>query len=97
MLSIIHKDYEGKTYAQISAITKIPKEIVTMKAENPYCFFTFDTGLDFPENMPDWIRSIIQDSEEYKYIMDARADSAKIENNSSNWKNGEPDPEDMPF
>lgn len=45
MLNIIHNDYNGKTYANVSTVASVPKGLPLIKAETP-------------RSIPDWIKKI---------------------------------------
>lgn len=64
-IQVIHNIVDGKTYSNISTITKAPAG-TNVKAENPLSFFSFEDNMEIPSNTPQWILELIQSSEEYK-------------------------------
>jgi hypothetical protein len=68
-LSIIHetfKDKAGKdkTVAKISAVMPLPKGTAKLKTETEEQYFSFEDGMDVPENLPEWVKEIIHKSSE---------------------------------
>jgi len=66
-IQVLHNKVDNKTYANISAITKAPAG-TKLKPENPIKFFSFEDGVDIPENTPEWIVDLIKNAEEYRGI-----------------------------
>ena len=72
IIQVIHKQSKDgeKTYAQIASITKLLKNMETLKPENMISFYTTeDKTLEFPETMPEWVQNIIKESHEYKFLL----------------------------
>ena len=73
MLNIIHKTSKssGNTYAAISGITKIPKEMNCPEQINPTFEFNFDNkyDLDVLNAMPDFIKDRIKKSVEFNNLI----------------------------
>ena len=71
MLQIIHeagrKD-PSKVYAKIASVSSVPRQMQRPKPENPVQVFDIpDVGdINIPEPIPDWIKDIIKQSEEWK-------------------------------
>ena len=66
-LQVVHnKSDDGKVYANIAGIMALPKGVKSAEPENPLKFFSIEDGKAFPKDMPNWIKSIIEESEEYK-------------------------------
>ena len=63
-LQILHNKVDEKTYANIAAIIKAPAG-TKLQTENPLTFFSFEDGTPIPAGTPDWIKDLIQQSEEY--------------------------------
>lgn len=74
-VQVLHKVKEDKTYANIATITKLMKGVEGKDAENPLVFFSFDDGIETPEEVPEWVFNIIKESKEYKMIMGAASDN----------------------
>jgi hypothetical protein len=64
-IQVLHSTADGKTYANIAAITKAPTG-TNVKPENPVKFFSFDDGIPVPEGTPEWIMALIRQSEEFQ-------------------------------
>jgi hypothetical protein len=74
MLSVIHKpgtgQNVGKVYANVSAVSALPKGMAKAELENAKLYFSFfdipaGQPVTFPDNMPDWLKAKITQSEEY--------------------------------
>lgn len=69
-IQIIHNSTDGKVYANVSAILPLPKGVKPLNPENPVVFYAInDSRTSLPEETPDWIRTIIVSSEEWKALM----------------------------
>lgn len=66
MLSVIHNQKDGKTYANISAIMAMPKGMPPFKPVNPLRFFSMEEDRVLPDDMPNWIKKIIENSVEFR-------------------------------
>ena len=77
LLSVLHQDRAGATYANISSISALPKSMKSMAPENPSLYFNVveaiasakSKGLRdiiWPEDLPPWIEKLCCESEEYK-------------------------------
>lgn len=69
MLSIINKDSNGKTYANISGILALPKGMPKPKLSSPDAVVTFDLDTDPLEkinDLPQWIQDRIRRSPTYE-------------------------------
>lgn len=67
-IQIIHNESDGKTYANIAGIMALPKGTNPLEPENPLKFFSINQK-EIPEDVPDWIKEIIQDSKEFQNPM----------------------------
>ena len=65
MLNIIHKQSNGKTYANVGGVMTLPKGMPKPPKINPDIYFSTDDFAGF-EDLPEWIRGIVERSEEYK-------------------------------
>lgn len=66
-LQVIHKQGEnGKVYANIAAIMAVPKGHKPTPPENDLILFDMDAGSCVPDNVPEWIMTMISASPEYK-------------------------------
>jgi hypothetical protein len=68
-LNIVHGNKGDKVYANIATVNPLPKGINSTKPENPVLFFSLDDmagrEITFPQQMPDWIKMKIMQSDEY--------------------------------
>ena len=62
MISVIHKESGGKTYANISSISKMPKGMAIPQAEGELICFDFDdhTQADL-DKLPEWLQKRVAD------------------------------------
>jgi hypothetical protein len=66
MIQIIHTKKDDKTYANVSAIMPLMKQISRLQPENSVKFFSFeDADPRIPEDTPQWIIDKIQDAKEW--------------------------------
>lgn len=63
LLNVVHNEYNGKTYANISAITPLMDGQQKKSPENPT--LSYEIGQPFPENMPKWLQEVVGKSKEY--------------------------------
>lgn len=67
LLNIIHKESNGRTYANISGIMKLPKGVKVPRGTMEPVVFDLDTSdLDDIKELPEWIQKKIQESDTYK-------------------------------
>lgn len=67
LLSIIHAESGGKTYANIAAVMSVPKGTQVPGQSNPMVSYDVENGKDAVfEKLPEWIRKIIEESKEFK-------------------------------
>lgn len=67
LLNIIHRDYNGSTYAFVSAVMKLAKGMVTDEPTLPQIVFDLDTDdLSMLDLMPEWVVTQIKASKQYK-------------------------------
>lgn len=88
LLSVIHADSNGKTYANIAGVMSVPKGTTVPDQSNPAVSYDVENGRDAVYNkLPDWIKNIIEESKEFKG------------SNEPETEEGEPDVSDtsMPF
>ena len=71
LLNVIHEKGEGantgKTYANVSSVNPLVKGMPKLQPENTTLFFSIpEKGpINIPENVPDWLKAKIIQSEEY--------------------------------
>lgn len=67
MISIIHREYNGKTYANVSSIMALPKGTQKGKLSENALVFDLDTAtVDDVEKLPRWIGDIVKKSVTYQ-------------------------------
>ena len=67
LLNIIHKESNGRTYANISGIMKLPKGVKVPRGTMEPVVFDLDASdLDEIKELPEWIQKKIQESDTYK-------------------------------
>src|SRR4030042_5723844 len=66
MIQIIHNDSDGKVYANVKNVLPLYKGMPVREPENTPRFFSLQDRMDIPEDTPDWIKEIIQESEEWQ-------------------------------
>lgn len=68
-INVIHNDYNGKTYANVSGIMALPKNVNPGKLSEPALVFDIDDISDAAiAELPNWIGDIVMHSEEYKHM-----------------------------
>lgn len=74
MLSIIHADKEGKTYANISSVTKLPKGLAAGELVNPKVYFSLESfDREMFASFSEGMQNIIKASPEYQALNNAPA------------------------
>lgn len=67
LLSVIHAESGGKTYANIAGVMSIPKGTQVPPQSNPMVSYDVENGKDAVfEKLPEWIRTMIEQSKEFK-------------------------------
>lgn len=67
LVNIIHKSYNGKTYANIQNVMALPRSIAPGKLSEPPIVFDLDENtLEDLEKLPKWIQDIIRKSPSYE-------------------------------
>ena len=67
MLSVIHTEYNGSTYAKVSGVMAVPKGIPKGSLSEPPTVFEIGDSADFTplKDLPEWLGKIIMNSKEY--------------------------------
>ena len=70
MLSVIHKtSKQGKTYAEISSVSTLPKGFECPPQINPTFEFSFENfSQEKFDSLPDWLKDKIKTSKEYRMV-----------------------------
>ncbi len=77
LINVIHKDSNGKTYANISSIVALPKGMKKGELSEPPIIFDLDTcELSEIDDLPGWIADIVKKSSTYEERL---AEPAKVE------------------
>lgn len=67
LINVIHKESNGKTYANISSIMALPKGMKKGTLAEPAIVFDLDTDdLSAIDNLPNWIGEIVKKSQTYE-------------------------------
>ena len=64
MLNVVHNTKDGKTYANVGAVTPVPRQIEKPKATNKLIGFSLDGGNI--SDLPEWVQGVIQKSREFQ-------------------------------
>lgn len=75
LLNLIHKQAEdgsGKIYANIASISPLMKGTPKRAPESKTVFFSFDDGVLPGDDVPGWIRKIMEGSPEYRALSGAK-------------------------
>lgn len=67
-INVIHEQKEGRTYANVSSITPLPRGTPKLEPENPILKFSLDDTkgrVIFPPQMPEWVKGVIMQSDEF--------------------------------
>jgi len=66
LLSVVHAESNGKTYANIAGVMSTPHGLACPDAINPYVSYDVENGKDAVyAKLPEWIRTIIDQSKEF--------------------------------
>lgn len=78
MLSVIHTEYNGSTYAKVSGVMAVPRGIPKGSLSEPPTVFEIGDDADFTalKDLPEWLGKIIMNSKEY---METLADPPVLE------------------
>lgn len=67
LLTVVRREYNGRTYANIGGVTKMAKGMEKPKGTLPKVVFDLDNDpLDKIDSLPEWIQERIKKSETYK-------------------------------
>jgi len=72
LLNVVHVGSGGKTYANVSTVTPLPKMMASAmpeKPENPMVYWEIeqlDGGGEIDARIPEWVRNKIKESDEYR-------------------------------
>ena len=89
-INVIHNDYNGKVYANVSGIMALPSGVKPGKLSEPALVFDIDEISDAAiADLPAWIGDIVMHSEEYKHMkiaenQDAAPQLEELDDSESN-------------
>ena len=67
LLQVVQQQKNGKTYAQITTIAKLMKNMQKAKPENEIIQYSMEVdGFNIPKNIPEWVAKMIHKSEEFQ-------------------------------
>lgn len=93
-INVIHNDYNGKVYANVSGIMALPKGVNPGKLSEPALVFDIDDISDAAiAELPKWIGDIVMQSEEYKHMKVAENQAMEAMTNLAELE----DDGDLPF
>ena len=76
MLSVIHTENpnSGKTYARVSAITRLPKGYPAIASTAEHVIFSLDDhdALDKMQTLPEWVQNRIKESNTYNNMINTQ-------------------------
>lgn len=100
-LNVVHANgtgqNAGKVYANVASVNPLAKGMKRLTSENPTVFFSLDecgTPIVVPENLPDWLKAKILQSEEV--VAEGRRSGQPTEAQMANQSDSGVD-EDVPF
>lgn len=70
LLTVVHNENGGNIYANVGSVSPLLKGTAKRQAERPLLYFTLSDipegqPLEWPADMPEWIRELIMKSKEY--------------------------------
>lgn len=75
-LNIIHNEKDGETYANVSSVIPLPKGTPKLAPESDVLWYSMEESMEFPSNMPDWVKETIKKSQEWNAPKDSKAQDA---------------------
>lgn len=80
LLNLIHNESDGRTYANISSIAKLPKGTKAPELVNESIYFSFDEpDVEVYNSLPERTREVIEESPEWEAWNNGRASAATPE------------------
>ena len=67
MVTVAHREYNGRTYADVAALVALPKSIPAPEQVTPFVVFDLDNfeAIEELDNVPEWLADKIKDSKEW--------------------------------
>ena len=95
LVNVIHSTKNNKTYANVSAVTKLPKGMIS-KTATYQLLYDMDEGVEtIPEGVPDWIKDKIKKSLEWVAFTNPQDNDEPAVTDADAEKNATED--DIPF
>lgn len=95
MLTIMHKESGGKTYANVTAVAKPPRSLTCPPQINESLNFECKDGYSASfKKLPDWLQKLIEVTPQFKAAITTEEYGEEPHGNSSL---GTPEDEDIPF
>ena len=95
LLTVTHKSSADgtKVFANVSGVAQVLKGMLKndVQSENPEVYFSFADDTELPETLPDWVKGIIYQSEEWKAKQSTPQPEPSAENGNHEYE------EDIPF
>lgn len=95
LLNITHNTKDGRTFANIAGVNPLMAGTKKLISENPPLKFSMDdfpVDITFPERMPEWVKLLITQSDEYIARQQRKSTGAQQQG-----KEMEPIEDDVPF
>ena len=99
-LQIIHKEVDGKTYANVGTLMALPKGQKAPKPENQLQCFSFDEiegNPVIPANIPEWVSNLIKQSSEWQQLSKPNGTTAQEQLPQPAMAAGADSEDDLPF
>lgn len=98
-LSIVHNEKDGKTYANINSVSKLPKNTAAPSPVNPITYFSMQFASDYDPAVfgafPEWLQDIIRKSPEHQQILRAVSGNDTGSQDREDWRSDMDD--EIPF
>lgn len=89
LIQIIHRENNGKTYANMASLMKLPKGMtIATSTLQPVIFDLDESPLEMLDELPEWIANLVRNSESYQQRLFAE--------NTPNENGDAPDFEELP-
>lgn len=80
LVNVIHNPgKDGKVYEEITSVSPMPKALAGVYShDGDTVYYSMEeNGLDIPEKLPDWMKKLIAESQEFKDARDGAAEAAR--------------------
>ncbi len=97
LIQIIHKTKDGKTYANLASVMKLPKNMPMPERTLEHVVYDIDESpLSALDKLPEWIANTIKLSESYKARFEAEAENNAAAEYTAEYEDYD-DGNDIPF